>query len=176
MGGVRRDRGVRWTVALALLLGAAGCRSPIVQEDGLYRHRQLGYAIGRPPEPEGYWSFADLERTDVAFRGRGGETLSLATRCRAPLAEPRILARHLRFGLPENSVRRAGEITIAGRPAWMQVFEIPGGGGPVSVKTVTFVVRECIFDFLLAARSRFEEAERTFDAWLRTLRLGEGAR
>jgi hypothetical protein len=172
MVGVKRSRRI-WSTGLlcAAAMTAAGCRAPVVQQDGLYRHRALGYGIGSPPGPDGYWSHASLSRTDLGFRGAGGETMSLATRCGQPTAPPGILARHLRFGLSDHRLRGSGEVLVSGVPAWMQILEVTSGSASVGVKTVTLVLKECIFDFVLAARTRFEEAERAFDGWLETFRI-----
>jgi hypothetical protein len=173
MAGVKCSRRV-WSTGLlcAAAMAAAGCRSPVVKQGELYRHRELGYGIGPPPGPDGYWSHASLTRTDLGFRGSGGETVSLSTRCGQPTAEPAILARHLRFGLSDYRLRRSGEVRVSGMPAWMQILEVSSGSASVGVKTVTLVLKECIFDFVLAARTRFEEAERAFDGWLETFRIG----
>jgi hypothetical protein len=169
-GGRRVVRRVPDAAALALL-GAVACASAPRLEDGWYRDPQLGFAIEQPP---GAWRRIGVDGTALALRGNDGETLSLSARCGEPVADPAVLARHLRFGLRGAEVRTNGAVAVDGHPAWMQVFDVDGEV-PVRVKAVTTVVDRCVYDFLLVASHGFERAEPTFDAWWASFRAGPRA-
>lgn len=161
-------------VGLAVLALWA-CRSPVAYHDGLYRGREAPYTIAGPPGPEGSWSRVRVAKADLAFRGPRGETMSLAGRCTSALAPPRILARHLRFQLPEHHVRETRERPLAGAPGWEQVLELRGGEAALTIATVTLVWRGCILDLILVVpEAAFAPARSDFEAWLGTLRLEGG--
>lgn len=102
--------------------------------------------------------------------------MSLQSRCSGPVADPAVMARHLRIGLPDHTLRQAGPIGVAGRSGWTQTLDTRDPSGVVRVKTVTLVVEGCTLDWVLVATRGFEEAERDFDAWIASVRLpGEPA-
>lgn len=99
--------------------------------------------------------------------------MSLQVRCKVPLTRPQILARHLRIGLPEHTLRQSYPTEASGHPGWAQVFDVGSRGSVVRVKTVTLVASGCAFDWVLSvpAGEDFEAAARDFDAWWSTLRF-----
>ncbi len=157
--------------ALVLVLAVSGCRTAIGLEDGRYHHPRRGYVIDRP---DGAWKPVSAEGADLALRGAQGQMMSLSSRCRTPLASPRVLARHLRIGMGAHRVRAGAAVDVDGHPGWMQIFDARDGQAFVRVKTVTSVVPPCVYDFVLVARHSFPEADRRFDAWWHSFRLPAG--
>lgn len=172
MVGVWRERRSTGRALALAALAVWGCRAPVVFEGGLYRGREGVYAIAAPRGVAGPWVPARVPPAALAFRGPQGETMSLATRCTSALAAPRILARHLRFELPEHRLRTARDRQVAGVAAFEQVLEVRAGERPLDVETVTLVSSGCILDLVLVAPpGRFPDARQDFEAWLGTLRL-----
>lgn len=154
---------------------ACGCASPLLAEDGGFRDTKYGFWVAAPPPLAPPWERADVEGAVLSYRRPGPTWMSLQVRCKTPLASPRILARHLLFGLPEYTIREAfaaeGDL-----PGWVQVFDTrTDDGRVVRVKTVTLVGRGCVFDWILTAHGGqgFAQSAASFDAWWPTLRLDE---
>jgi hypothetical protein len=167
-------RGGRHALSILLALGAAlgpGCASPLQKVDGGWRHARDGYWIGRPDGPGGDWSRIEVEGAVLAFQRGAGETVSMQTRCGRPVASAELMARHLVIGLRERRLVAAGPVVVDGRGGWAQSFDMRSGEVAVRVKTVTVVVGECTFDWVLATRDPEGPAEAAFDRWWRGFRL-----
>jgi hypothetical protein len=150
-----------------LLLGCAGDLAAI---EGGFRHRRHGYAFAVPGPP---WTRVAVEHAVIAYRRPDPATMSLQSRCSGPVADPSVMARHLRFGLPSYTLRQAGPVGIGGRSGWTQTLDTQDG---VRVKTVTIVDEGCTLDWILVASGRYEDAEADFDAWVASVRMpGEAA-
>jgi hypothetical protein len=158
MGRLRRP------AALGIaLLTLPGCAHDLVAVDGGWRSTRDGYRIGAPGAG---WERFELDGAALAFREGGARSMSLQARCRRPVAEPGILARHLVIGIPEHTLRQAGPTQVAGRSGWTQTFDARLEGRTARVKTVTLVAAGCAYDFVLVASRGFEVGERDFDAWI----------
>lgn len=155
---------------LATALAAAACVSPQVPQDGRFRHPEAGYSIAWPGAE---WRPAKLPEADLALRDPRGNTLAMIRRCRVPLAEPAVLARHLRIGLGRPEVRAEGPVeTPWGDPAWEQVFAARGGEPRIHVKAVTSTQPPCVFDWVLTTVGPPGILEPSFDAWWRSFDPG----
>jgi hypothetical protein len=150
-------------LGLPLLLGCAS--GPFVVDGGRLVHPRHGFSVDVPERPP--WEPVSLDAA-AAFRTDGSARMSLQSGCGRPVAEPRIMARHLVIGLPERTLRQAGPVYVGDWPGWFQVFDTLHDGSAVRVKTVTLVAERCTFDWILSARSGFETAEPSFDAWWRS--------
>jgi hypothetical protein len=150
-------------LGLLLLLGCAS--DPFVVDGGRLVHPRHGFSVDVPERPP--WERVSLDAA-AAFRTGGSARMSLQSGCGRPVAEPRIMARHLVIGLSEHTLRQSGPVAVGGWPGWFQVFDTLHGGSAVRVKTVTLVAERCTFDWILSARSGFETAEPSFDAWWRS--------
>ena len=123
------------------------------------------------------WKRVHVEGSVLAYRRSTLDAppvrMSLSSRCKGPLAEPELLARHLRIGIPEHVLRQSEAVDAGTLVGWQQVFDATQGGAVVRVKTVTLVGEPCAFDWVLTAKNGegFEEAEPVFDAWWRSLEL-----
>ena len=82
------------------------------------------------------------------------------------------MSRHLVMGLGERTLLAAGPLLVAGRGGWTQTVEFDRDGVPLRLKTVTLVVNDCTFDWILVASGPFEPAEQAFDAWWGSFQLG----
>jgi hypothetical protein len=176
MGVAWRASRARATWALLAVSALWGCAAaPLVAIDGGFRHAQHGYRIGLPPSASAPWERVEVEGSDLAYRRPGPIWMTLSSRCHVPISRPQILARHLRLGIPEHTVRQSGAVEANGLSGWQQVFDATPDDTLVRIKTVTFVANDCAFDAVLSARDEagFEEAEPAFDAWWSTLRLDE---
>jgi hypothetical protein len=159
MGRLRRP------AALGIaLLWLPGCAHDLVAEDGGWRSTREGWRIDAPAPG---WERFELEGAALAFREGREKSMSVQARCRRPLAEPAILARHLVIGIPEHTLRQAGPAAVAGRSGWTQTFDARLDGRTVRVKTVTLVAAGCAYDFVLVAGEGFEASEQDYDAWTR---------
>jgi hypothetical protein len=56
----------------------------------------------------------------------------------------------------------------------MQRFDAVAGGKVVRLKTVTRVIGECSYDWILIAPGGFEGPETVFDRWWRSFRSSAG--
>jgi hypothetical protein len=161
-----------WVGLLGVLLVGAGCAgSPILRVEGGYRHHRHDYTIAKPGGPGEAWQRVRLDDAALAFRRPGPESISLQSRCGRPVAPAAFMARHLVIGLPDRTPIAEGPIQVAGREGWTQTFDTVKDGVSVRVKTVTLVVADCSFDWILATPAAFEPAEQAFDAWWSSFRL-----
>jgi hypothetical protein len=176
-GGARARSGGA-SAGCRLLLGliagwlATGCASDLVRTEDGYQHRRHRYTVGVPGVPGPAWEEIEIEGAWIAFRRPGPQTLSLQSRCGRPVAHPAVMARSLVLGIRDRRLRQAGPIVVAGRNGWSQTFDTASEGVVLRVKTVTVVIDGCTFDWTLAAIGDFAAAERAFDAWWGTFRLG----
>ncbi len=166
-GGTGRRGAGRALGGVLLLIACAG---DLVAMDGGFLHRRHGYVIGTPGPP---WVPAEVEDAVIAYRRPGPATMSLQSRCKGAVAEPAIMARHLRIGLPPHTLRQAGPLALAGHSAWSQTLDTLDGGVAVRLKTVTLVAGGCTLDWVLVSPRVFEEAEPDFDRWVESVRLPE---
>ena len=166
MRGGRSRRGAARALGAALLL--LGCAGELASLEGGFRHRRHGYAIGEPGPP---WARVPVEHAVIAFRRPGPATMSLQSRCSGPVAEPAVMARHLRIGLPGYTLRQSGPVGIGGHGGWSQTLDTLEDGVGVRVKTVTVVAGDCTLDWILVASSSFESAEMDFDVWVSSVQL-----
>lgn len=149
-----------------LLASALACATTGASLRGeRYVNQAKAYSIATPGAA---WTQTHLANIDLVLRGPSRETLSLASRCRETVAGPRTLARHLRFELGAHALLEEGPEESEQGSAWGQTLQ----SGQVRVKTVTLVRGTCVYDFTLAAKQGFEEAETIFDLWWRSFRPG----
>ena len=160
-------KGARGAVVGLTILAGAACAGGPVLEGGAYRDAKLGWTIAEPPAE---WRRIRVEGADLALRGPGGELMSLTVHCGAPPAAPAILARQLRAAAPGSQVRDAGELTVAGRPSWRQVFDVQREGKALRIETLTRVDGRCVQDFALASQAERPAAEAAFAAWWSSFR------
>ena len=171
----------KWTVVLAsavstVALGLA-CTGPLRETPEGFLHERHGYRVGAPPAADASWKRVRVDGSVLAYRrevvSQPPVRMTLSSRCRVPLAEPELLARHLRIGVAEHVVRQSEAVEASPLSGWQQVFDVTQDGAVVRVKTVTLVGDTCAYDWVLTARdgAGFEEAEPTFDAWWRSLEV-----
>ena len=151
-------------LGLPLLLGCAG--GALVVDGGRLVHAGHGFSVDVPERPP--WKPVSVDHAVAAFRSGRSAHMSLQSGCGRPVAAPRIMARHLVIGLPERTLRQSGPVSVGDWPGWFQVLDTLHGEAAVRVKTVTLVAGRCTFDWILSARSGFEMAEPSFDAWWRS--------
>ena len=169
MGGARCAGLARTALAgtvlgLSLMLGCAS--NSLVVDGGRLVHPRHGFSVDVPERPP--WEPVSVDAAVAAFRTGGSARMSLQSGCGRPVAEPRIMARHLVIGLPERTLRQSGPVSVGDWPGWFQVFDTLHDGAAVRVKTVTLVAERCTFDWILSARSGFEMTEPSFDTWWRS--------
>jgi len=138
--------------------------------DGGYRHGRYDYSIGVPGAG---WERVDVDDATLSFQRGGADTLSMVSRCGRPVAKAQLMARHLVIGLEDRTLVTAGPVSVAGYGGWTQTFDSAHSGYPVRIKTVTLVLNDCSFDWILVAAGPFEPAEVVLDAWWASFRLGD---
>jgi hypothetical protein len=164
-------RGVRhavWSLVALVAALASGCAGPLTRFEGGWRHARHGYTIERP---DAAWHRIDVTNAVLAFQRGPGEMLSMQTRCGRPVASAELMARHLVIGFRDRELVAAGPVAVDGRGGWAQVFDTGSEGLAVRVKTVTLVVGDCAFDWILAAHEPIGSVEQDFDAWWQSFRL-----
>lgn len=161
-------------VSLLALLVALGCvGTDLVTVGDAYESRRRGYTIDSPNGPGTAWRRVGMPGAVIAFRRGGPQTVSLQTQCGRPVTTPKMMARHLLIGIEGRTRVEGEEVEIGGMEAWAQSFS-PGAvevEDSVRMKTVTLVVDRCTFDWLLAVKGPFEEAEQAFDLWWSSFEL-----
>lgn len=157
-------------LALGVLAAGLACATPWSLEGGRWRHRERGYSIEAPGAG---WQPVEVSGADLAFQRPEGAMLTLATRCHTPLAEPRILARHLVIGL-HGPIRRASRaVRVDGHAGWLERWDVQGPGGARQLETVTAVVAGCVVDFVLL-ESVPPGSQADFERWWGSFRWPAG--
>lgn len=181
--GARGAHGFGVTVWLLVIFQTAACASGLVFEDGRYWDRGHHYSIERPGGEDPAWRPIRVEGTELAFRGPGAATMSLIEQCgRSPAAEPRILARQLLIGIEGRTLVDEGPIGEGEAPGWIQRLDATASGEVIHLKTVTRVIGECSYDWILVVPGTLWGPEPVFDRWWRSFRTsggevkGEGSR
>jgi len=166
-------KGARGGIAALALLAVVACARGPVLEGGAFRDPTRGWSIAAPPAE---WSVAHVKGADLTLRGPRGARMSLQVRCGVALAAPEVLARDLRIGIAASGLRDQREVSIDGRPAWVQVFDVAPGESEsavgVRVKAVTRTGARCVEDFVLVASGDWSALEPAFDAWWASFRAG----
>jgi len=176
MGGARRAELARGALAGALLgsLLAFGCAGKsVVIADGKMRYERHHLTVSVPEQPP--WERTSVDRAIAAYRAPGPAFMSLQTRCGRPVASPQVMARHLVIGIPDRALRQSGPVAVGAWQGWSQVFDTMEKGAAVRLKTVTLVAGGCTFDWILSARTGFEEVEPSFDAWWQSFEYDDPA-
>jgi len=177
MGRGRRARRARasWAGVAIASLASLGCAAgPVEETDQGFVHRRHGYRVAAPPANGEPWRRVSVDGSDLAWERSGPVRMSVSSRCRVPLTRADVLAHHLRIGVTEYTLRDEGAVSLGTLAGWQQVFDAVAGGALVRVKTVTIVSEPCVIDWVLTARDGrgFEAAERDFETWWRSLRVG----
>jgi hypothetical protein len=159
---------------LAFSSCAAG---PLLETENGFVHRRHGYRIGAPPGTGVTWERIEVEGSALAYRRVGPVRMTLSSRCKAPLTRAEVLARHLRIGIGDHTLREGGAVAVGGLSGWAQIFDVLEHDALVRVKTVTLIAGPCVLDWVLTARDGhgFEAAKGDFDAWWHTLRFEASA-
>jgi hypothetical protein len=155
-----------------MILQTFACASDLAFEDGRYRDRRRHYSIAEPEGEGSEWRRVRAQGTVLAFQGPGGASMSLIEECGLPPAEPRILARQLLIGLEGRKLVEEGPVGEGGSPGWRQRVDAARSGEPVRLETVTRVIGECSYDWILVVPGGLEELESVFDRWWRSFRSG----
>jgi len=138
------------------------CASGPSLRDGVYRDRRQGWSIAAPPAG---WKRVSVEGADLAFQGPSGASIAATSHCDVAVVPLDVLARRLRAGFGAQDVLEDRAVTLAGRPARLQVLALPGGG---RVRTVTRAAAPCVQDFVLVAPRDVDASTAVFDAWWAT--------
>lgn len=170
VGGARASGIAVW---LLVILQTAACVSGPVFEDGRYQHRGGHYSIARPGGEDSGWQQVRVEGAELSFRGPDRAMMSLVEHCGRAPAKPRVLARQLLIGLEGPTLLEEGPVGADQAEGWMQRLEATADGEALQLKTVTRVVGECSYDWILVARGGLEGSEAAFDDWWRSFRIIE---
>jgi hypothetical protein len=165
--------GAQALVTAAWLLGVlqtTACASDLVFENGRYHHRGHHYSIASPGGEDSAWRRVEVEGAELVFRGPGRATMSLMEQCGSPPAEPRILAQQLLIGLEGRTLLSEGPVEAGGTPGWMQRIDAVQDGAAIRLKTITRVIGQCGYDWILIVPGELEEHEPVFDRWWESFR------
>jgi hypothetical protein len=99
--------------------------------------------------------------------------MSLVEHCGRARAKPRVLARQLLIGLDRPTLLEEGPVGADETEGWMQRLQASAGEEELQLKTVTRVVGQCSYDWILVARSGLEGPETAFDDWWKSFRSFE---
>ena len=153
----------RW-LALVLLVGPlVGCAKDLLWRDGRAVHPELGFSVAAPADTQ-LWQPIVVDGSWLAYRHESGSHMSLQTRCFRRFLNAQLRARHLLIGVEPRELRQSGPVAVGAIGGWSQVVDV-GGRAPVRVKTVTLLVEECAYDWVLTSRDDFDALEPSFDAW-----------
>ena len=167
VGGAQALGTVAW---LLVVLQTAACASDLVFENGRYHHRRHHYSIASPGGEGSAWRRVEVEGAELVFRGPGRATMSLMEQCGSPPAEARVLARQLLIGLEERTLLSEGPLGAGETPGWMQRIDAVQDGEVIRLKTVTRVIGQCGYDWILIVPGELEEHETVFDRWWESFR------
>jgi hypothetical protein len=96
--------------------------------------------------------------------------MSFMEECGSPPPEPRVLATQLLIGLEGRTLLSEGPVGAGETPGWMQRIDAVQDGAAIRLKTVTRVIGQCGYDWILIAPGEFEEHEAVFDRWWESFR------
>jgi hypothetical protein len=148
--------------ALALVL-VNGCASDMQWRDGRAVHRELGFSVATPPG--GAWERVAVEGAWLAYRHPAGAHMSLQTRCFRRYLNAQLRARHLLIGVAPRTLRQSGPVSVGPYGGWSQRVDVGEGPTPIRLKTLTLLIEDCAYDWLLTAHDDFDALEPVFDAW-----------
>jgi hypothetical protein len=160
MEGPRPTRCLAAALALVLM---SGCASDLWLRDGRAVHRELDFSVALPPADE--WERVQVEGAWLAYRHRSGAHMSLQTRCFRRYLNAQLRARHLLIGVAPRELLQSGPAAVGSVGGWTQVVAVGEDPVRVRLKTVTLLVEDCAYDWLLTARDDFDAREPGFDAW-----------
>ena len=160
------------TLWLLVILHASACASDLAFEDGRYQHRRRRYSIATPDGEGSEWRRVRAGGTVLAFQGPGGATMSLIEECGLPPAEPRILARQLLIGVEGWTLVEEGPVGEGGSLGWQQRVDAARNGETVQLESVTRVIGQCSYDWILIVPGELGGLETVFDRWWRSFRSG----
>jgi hypothetical protein len=162
VGGAHAAGIVVW---LLVIFQTSACASDLVFENGRYQHRRRHYSIARPGGEDSLWRPVRAEGTELSFRGPDRATMSLIEHCGRAQTEPRILARQLLIGLEGGSLVDEGPVGADQTRGWIQRLDATANGESFQLKTVTRLIRQCSYDWILIVPGRLEGSEAVFDDW-----------
>lgn len=163
---MERPRSRRWLGWVLVFAVWGGCASDQLWRDGRVIHRKLGFSVAAlPGGEEGPWKLVSVDGSWLAYRHASGSHMSLQTRCFRRYLNAQLRARHLLIGVEPRTLRQSGPVAIGSFSGWSQVVDVGKGASPVRVKTLTLLVEDCAYDWVLTARDDFDTHEPTFDAW-----------
>ncbi len=153
----------------ASLSAAFACATGVRRVEDGFENSRRGYRIDAPSGSE-TWQRVKVKDVDLSFSDDSGEvSMSLFSHCGSAARQladaPEWLARQLLFGLRPATPPLREEIEILGRPGVAQIFHAEEASRRIAVKTVSFSVEGCGYDFALVAARRFAEREAAFDRW-----------
>ncbi len=158
--GPRPIRCLAAALAFAVVWGCAG--TPIVR-DGRAYHPEAGFSVVAPPL--GDWEPFRVDGAWLAYRSPSGAFMTLQTRCFRRYLNAQLRARHLLIGVSPRTVRQSGPVAVGPYGGWTQVVDVGEGEGALRLKTLTLLVEDCTYDFVLTARGDFAALEPAFDEW-----------
>jgi hypothetical protein len=167
VGGARGFGIVVWLLGI---LQTSACASDLVFEDGRHRHRLRHYSIANPGGEGSAWRRVEVDGAELAFQGPDRATMSLIEQCGRSRAEPRVLARQLWIGLEGRTLVDEGPVGADGSRGWIQRLDATANGETVRLKTVTRLIGECSYDWILVVPSGLEGPETAFDQWWKSFR------
>jgi len=170
VGGARASGIAVW---LLVILQTAACATGPVFEGGRYQHRRGRYSIAQPGGEDSGWQRIRVEGAELSFQGPGRAMMSFVEHCGRAPAKPRVLARQLLIGLDRPRLVEEGAVGADETEGWMQRLEATAGGEALQLKTVTRVVGQCSYDWILVSRRGLEGPEPAFDAWWKSFRSFE---
>jgi len=152
-------------------------------------HRDLGFSLLLPQAipagvgagaPGSAWNDVDVDGAALAYRhATEGATMTLLVECDRGVAEPRVRARQLLFGVDERGRVDGFEVDLQGLEGWVQRVHVSEKDHSVALKTVTVVDRTCTLDWVLVQRPDVppeRSLERVFDRWWRSFERRRGMR
>ena len=170
-GGAARGVGV--ATALLVLLQSPACASDLAREAGSFFDRR-GFAISDPAAEGSGWERARVNGASLSYRGPGHAVMSWQVGCKRPVAEPKILARHLLIGLRGRAITEEGPVPVDGAEGWFLRVTATGEGRRVRMKTVTHVAGPCVHDWILVSPEDLSASEPAFDRWWSSFRTEKG--
>ena len=155
-----------WLALVLALAAIVGCASDRLWRDGRVVHRELGFSVAAVPGGDsGRWTQVSVDGSWLAYRHASGSHMSLQTRCFRRFLNAQLRARHLLIGVEPRTLRQSGPVAVGAFSGWSQIVDVGEGARPVRVKTLTLLVEDCAYDWVLTARGDFESLEPDFDAW-----------
>lgn len=166
---------MRYVLALACLLGLAGCHRGVRFDNQVLTKPGVRYRVG---ELSPGWERVKVSSNDLAWFVEGtGHALQVNSSCKGQQDAPLdVLTRHLLMGFTDRHEVEQQKVVVDEREALRSRFVARMDGVPVDLLFVVLKKDDCVYDFsYVSPLGRFEERLMDFESLVHGFRAQEAS-